>query len=134
MDNKERFNYTYSAKEREEIRSIREKYVTSTEKTEDKMAQLRRLDAAVTKKATSVSLAFGIIGTLIMGMGMSLVMTDIGENIGLVGIMAISGGVIIGVIGILFTCVAYPVYNYIIRTERKKIAPEIIRLTDELMK
>ncbi|MBQ3065228.1 MAG: hypothetical protein IJC98_03225, partial [Clostridia bacterium] len=77
MENKETFNYTYSAKEQEEIKAIRKKYV-APEETEDKMAQLRRLDAAVTQKAASVSLVCGVIGELSLGMGMSLAMTDIG--------------------------------------------------------
>lgn len=78
MENKERFHYIYSAKEQEEIKAIRKKYAPS-EETEDKMAQLRRLDAGVYSKATTVSLVVGIIGTLMMGLGMSLAMTDIGE-------------------------------------------------------
>ena len=135
MENKEKetFNYTYSAKEQEEIKAIRKKYAVQ-EKTEDKMEQLRRLDAAVTQKATSVSLVFGVIGALILGMGMSLAMTDIGKIIGLLGGMAMLIGILIGIIGIVLVSVAYPVYNYIIKKEREKIAPEIIRLTDELMK
>ena len=88
MENKESFSYTYSAKEQEEIMAIRKKYA-APEETEDKMALLRRLDAAVTKKATIISLVLGIIGALVMGTGMSLVMTDIGKMIGLVGAPAI---------------------------------------------
>jgi len=135
MENKEKetFNYTYSAKEQEEIKAIRKKYAVQ-EKTEDKMEQLRRLDAAVTQKATSVSLVFGVIGALILGMGMSLAMTDIGKIIGLLGGMAMLIGILIGIIGIVLVSVAYPIYNSIIKKEREKIAPEIIRLTDELMK
>lgn len=133
MENKESFNYTYSAKEQEEIKAIRRKYATP-EQTEDKMAQLRRLDAAVTQKATSVSLVFGVIGALILGIGMSLAMTDIGKMVGLVGGIAMLMGIVIGLVGIVLVCVAYPIYNGIIKKEREKIAPEIIRLTDELMK
>ena len=135
MENKEKetFNYTYSAKEQEEIKAIRKKYAVQ-EKTEDKMEQLRRLDAAVTQKATSVSLVFGVIGALILGMGMSLAMTDIGKMIGLLGGMAMLIGILIGMVGIVLVSVAYPIYNSIIKKEREKIAPEIIRLTDELMK
>ena len=133
MENKETFQYTYSAKAQEEIRAIRKKYAVP-EQTEDKMAQLRRLDASVTKKATSVSLVFGIIGALILGMGMSLAMTDIGRIMGLAGTMAMLAGIIIGIAGIVLVCVAYPVYNAIVKREREKIAPEIIRLTDELLK
>ena len=133
MENKESFNYTYSAKEQEELKAIRKKYVIS-EQTEDKMAQLRRLDTAVTQKATSVSLVFGIIGALILGMGMSLAMTDLGTMIGFTEGTAMLVGILIGIIGIVLVSVAYPLYNRIIKKEREKIAPEIIRLTDELMK
>jgi hypothetical protein len=133
MENKEAFNYTYSAKEQEEIKAIRKKYVTP-EKAEDKMAQLRRLDAAVTQKATVVSLVFGIIGALILGMGMSLAMTDIGKTIGLFGINALLAGSLIGIVGMVLVAVAYPLYNRILKKERERIAPEIIRLTNELMK
>ena len=122
MENKETFNYTYSAEQQEEIKRIREKYVP---KEADKMEQLRRLDAGVTEKSTAVSLAVGIIGALVLGVGMCccLVWTN----------MFILG-VIVGVIGIGAVLSAYPLYNYVTKKEREKIAPEIIRLTDELMK
>lgn len=131
MENKESFNYTYSAKEQEEIKAIRKKYVTP-EETEDKMAQLRRLDAGVYSKATTVSLIIGVIGTLIMGIGMSLILTDIGVMLGTV--LSIIIGVSLGIVGIILVCLAYPIYNHTLTKEREKIAPEIIRLTDELMK
>ncbi len=132
MENKDMFHYTYSAKEQEEIKAIRKKYA-APKQSEDKMAQLRRLDAAVTQKATSVSLVFGIIGALILGMGMSLAMTDIGNMIGLFGGTAMLVGIPVGIIGIVLVCAAYPIYNRIVKREREKIAPEIMRLTDELM-
>jgi len=128
---KETFNYTYSAKEQEEIKAIRKKYASS-EDTEDKMAQLRHLDATVTQKATTVSLVFGIIGALIMGIGMSLIMTDIGKMLGTT--LALIIGIVTGVIGIVLVSIAYPIYNRTLKKEREKIAPEILRLTDELMK
>jgi uncharacterized membrane protein YidH (DUF202 family) len=131
--NKETFSYTYSAKEQEEIKTIRKKYVEE-EQAEDKMSLLRRLDAAVTQKATTIALVFGVIGVLIMGIGMSLAMTEIGEMIGLLGSMSMLVGILIGIVGIILVCMAYPVYNRVIRKERKKIAPKIIKLTDELMK
>lgn len=68
MENKGTFNYTYSAKEQEEIQNIRKKY-EAPEKTEDKMERLRHLDAAVTQKATVVSLVFAVIGALLLGTG-----------------------------------------------------------------
>lgn len=132
-NNKDGFNYTYSAKERKEIKAIREKYF-ATEKSEDKMAQLRRLDHAVTKKATVVSLVFGVIGALIFGFGMSLFMSELGVALGLGESKNMLVGIPVGIVGIILVCVAYPIYNRIIKKEREKIAPEIIRLTDELMK
>lgn len=133
MENREKetFNYTYSAKEQEEIKAIRKKYA-APEETEDKMTQLRRLDAAVTQKATTASLVFGMIGALIMGIGMSLIMTDIGKMLGTT--LALMIGIGVGIIGIVLVCMAYPIYNRILKKEREKIAPEIIRLSDELMK
>lgn len=131
MENKESFEFTYSAKEQEEIKRIRKKYATPVEE-EDKMAQLRRLDAGVYSKATTAALVIGVIGALVMGLGMSLVMTDIGAALGT--ILAMIVGVGIGVIGIVLICLAYPMYTRTLKKEREKIAPEIIRLTDELMK
>lgn len=135
MDNrdKETFSYTYSAKEQAEIQKIRNKYEKPTAE-EDKMAQLRRLDASVHSKATAVSLALGIIGALIMGCGMNLIMTDIGAILGMPVTAAMLIGVPIGIVGIVLVCLAYPVYNRTVKKEREKIAPEIIRLADELMK
>ena len=133
MENKEIFNYTYSARDQEEIKAIRKKYV-APEQSEDKMAQLRRLDGAVTQQATVVSLVIGIIGSLVLGTGMSLAMTDIGKLFGLYGVMTMLIGSLIGFVGIVLVSAAYPIYNRIIKKERERIAPEIIRLTDELMK
>ena len=127
------FQYTYSAKEQAELKRIREKYTPSTE-TEDKMERLRRLDASVTQKAQVVALIFGIVGVLILGIGMSLCMSDFAEILGSHRDMAMVIGIPIGLVGSVLAALAYPMYNLIVKRERKKIAPEIIRLTDELMK
>lgn len=119
---------TYSAQQQEEVNRIRQKYVP---KTPDKMEQLRALDAFVEKKATAVSIAVGVIGTLILGIGMSLVMSDFGA---ILGSAAFIVGIIIGVVGIAVLGCAYPLYNRTLKKERAKIAPEILKLTDELMK
>ena len=136
MENKEgTFRFTYSAKEQEEIRRIRKKYQPEEEnKEEDKMLRLRRLDEGVTKKAAAISLIFGVLGTLIMGSSMSLVMTNLGEILGLRGMPGTVLAVVIGILGIVLICLAYPVYNKILKKEREKIAPEILRITEELMK
>lgn len=125
------FSYTYSAKEQEELKQIRQKYQP---KEESKMDRLRRLDSGITQKATMYSLIIGIMGALIMGAGMSLTMTNFGDSIGLTGTIGMIVGIIVGIIGIILVFFAYPVYNWIIKKEREKIAPEILRLTEELMK
>ena len=119
----ESFRFTYSAKEQEEIKKIREKYIP---KEENKMEQLRRLDQGVTRKGTSYSIMIGVIGSLLLGLGMSCIMVWQGSWF--------IPGIIIGVIGIAIVAAAYPVYNLVTKHEREKIAPEIIRLTDELIK
>lgn len=125
------FNYTYSAVEQDEIRKIREKYQP---KIEDDMSKLRKLDAEVTNKATISSLVIGIIGALIMGTGMSLVMTDLGMVFGLQGNINLVVGIIIGLVGLVFAGAAYPMYRKVLKREREKAAPEILRLTEELIK
>ena len=127
------FQYTYSAKEQAELKRIRDKYTAPTE-VEDKMARLRRLDASVTNTAQAVALVFGVIGTLILGFGMSLVMTELAESLGISGDAAMVMGIIVGIVGGILASLAYPIYNAIVKAKRKKLAPEIIRLTDELMK
>lgn len=119
----ENFKYTYSAKEQDEIKKIREKYLP---KQEDKMEQLRRLDRNATDKGTMKAIIVGVVGTLLLGLGMSC--TLVWQGIWFIP------GIIVGVIGIGIMSVAYPLYNYVVKKERQKIAPEVIRLTDELLK
>lgn len=136
MDNnqeKNGFTYIYSAGEQAELKRIRNKY-TAPNESEDKMARLRRLDASVTNTAQAVALVFGVIGTLILGFGMSLCMTDIGEILGFHSGLTMAMGVISGVVGGILASLAYPIYHAIVKAKRKKLAPEIIRLADELMK
>lgn len=110
---------------------IRAQYM---EKESTELDALRRLDASVTQTAQMVSLILGVIGTLILGFGMSLAMTDIAHTLGLHGNLAMVIGIVIGVVGGVLVGFAYPVYNAIVKAKCKKIAPEIIRLTYELMK
>lgn len=129
MDNREDgFTYTYSAAQQQEVENIRKKYLP---KEEDKMEQLRRLHYSATQKAQAASIAIGVIGALILGTGMSLVMTDLGL---LLGSLAMVMGILVGLAGLVLVAFAYPVYNYVLKKERERIAPEILRLTEELLK
>lgn len=131
MENKEGFNFTYSAAQQQEIELIRKKYLP---KEEDKMEQLRKLHAIPSQKAQARSLAVGIIGALVMGTGMSLAMTNLGEILGAYREISMLIGIVIGLAGMAMVALAYPVYNRVLKKQRARIAPEILRLTDELLK
>lgn len=131
MENREDFSFTYSAARQQEIENIRRKYLP---REEDKMDRLRKLHNGATQKARARSIALGIIGALILGVGMSLIMTDLGQILGLYGVMPMLAGVVTGVAGLILVALAYPVYNRVLKKERQRIAPEILRLADELMK
>ena len=122
------FEYTYSAQRQQEVEEIRKAYLP---KEEDKMEQLRQLHSIPTQKAQSASIAVGVIGALILGTGMSLCMTELGATL---GNLAMIMGVIIGLAGIILVALAYPIYNRTLKKERERIASEILRMTDELLK
>lgn len=128
MENKEGFSFTYSAQQQKEIEAIRNKYLP---KEADKMEQLRKLHAVPTQKAQAASIAIGVIGALIMGTGMSFAMTDLGAVLG--GFTMVLG-IVVGIIGMVLVALAYPIYNRVLQKQRKIIAPEILRLSDELLK
>ena len=128
MENNHSFEYTYSAEQQKEVEAIRKKYLP---KEEDKMEQLRKLHNSATQKAQAASIAIGVIGALILGTGMSLCMTELGA---VLGHFAIVLGIIVGVAGMILVALAYPVYNHVLKKERERIAPEILRLSEELLK
>lgn len=122
MENKNNnfFTYSYSAKQQNKINEIRNKYIP---KETNKIDLILKLDNQVTQKATAYSLIIGIIGTLTFGIGMSCCMV---WNKILIGI-------IIGILGIILISISYPVYNFTLKKERKRIAPQILKLTDEVL-
>ena len=98
------------------------KYTPPTQ-SEDKMTRLRRRDASVTNTASVVALVFGVIGILVLGFGMSLIMTDISSILGSYKDMAMVIGIATGICGGALASLAYPIYNVIVKAKRKKIAP-----------
>ena len=122
-ENKETFEYTYSAKQQAEIEQIRKKYLP---KEEDKMEQLRKLDRDATKPGTICSIAVGVVGCLVFGFGMSCVMVW-SDSLMILGI-------VVGIIGMIMMGMAYPVYVKITKKQREKLAPQILALTEELSK
>ena len=124
MENKkEIFEYTYSAKNQEEIEKIRKKYMP---KEQDKMELLRKMDRDVTKPGTMWSLMLGIIGCLLLGIGMCCTMVWADSFFVL--------GIIVGIIGMVVMGMAYPVFVKVTKRQREKLAPQILALTEELRK
>ena len=131
MENKETsFRYTYSAKEQAEVEGIRKKYLPQEE---NKLERLRKLHNSATQKAQTWAIVLGVIGALILGSGMSLIMTDLAVSLGIAAGAAMVLGVILGLVGLIMVALAYPVYDRVLKKERARIAPEILRLTDELL-
>lgn len=111
------------------VQKIRTQY---TEKENTQLDALKKLDAKVKKPANVFAYVFGSIAAIIMGSGMSLVMTDIGETLGIANPMVY--GIIIGIIGMLMAIINYPVYKKFLASRRKKYAKEVIALSDSIMK
>ena len=110
------------------VQKIRSQY---TEKESTELDALRKLDGKVKRPANVFAYVFGSIGAIIMGSGMSLVMTDIGEVIGVTDSMTI--GIVIGVAGMFMAIINYPIYKRIMTSRRKKYADEIVQLSDKII-
>ena len=111
------------------VQQIRDQY---TEKKTTALDELKALDRKVKKPAIVVALILGVLGFLIMGSGMSLVMTDLGQILGIYEPMV--PGIIVGVVGMLLLALTWPVCKGILNRRRRKYADRIIAMSNELMK
>lgn len=117
----ENFHYSYSAEKQNEIEAIRKKYLPREEQ-EDKLEQLRRLDAGVTTPGTIAAMALGIVSALVFGVGMCCFL--VWNRFALGALLCM-----VGVVGML----AAPwLYRRLVEKRKQQIAPEILRLTEEL--
>ena len=112
---------TYSAEDQKELDAIRAKYASHTEGQTTKLEQIRKLDARVESRALITGLSTGIVSTLVMGGGMSLTLA-LGHPV---------IGILVGVIGLAGMVAAWPVYQRVLKKEREKAAPDILRLSEE---
>lgn len=110
------------------VQKIRTQY---TEKEATQLDELKALDAEVKYPANVFAYTFGSVGAIIMGTGMSLVMTDIGARMGNTEAMVI--GSIVGVVGMVMAIVNYPIYKNILSSRRKKYADKIMELSDKIL-
>ncbi len=122
-EQKENFSYTYSARQQEEILAIRQKYLSPAE---DKMEQLRRLDRKTHLPGVIAAIAVRLIGILAFGVGLCCVTIESWE-------MYFIQGVFLGIVGLLLMIAAIPLHHSITNYMRKKMAAEVLAITDELL-
>lgn len=122
---KNKFKYTYSAptkSEREQIEDIRRDYLQKSEQ-ETKLETLKKLDSKVKNIPTLWGLSVGIIGTLIFGLGLTMILE---WNI-------IVWGVLVSAIGLVPVALAYPVFKKIKTKTTNKYKDEILNISNELL-
>ncbi len=110
---------------------IRTQYV---EQQVSEVDALRRLDAKVKRPAAIFAYTFGSIGAIVLGTGMSLVMTDLPSAIGWQLQQPMIPGIAIGLIGLAATIATYPCYRRILRARKKKYADRILTLSDSILR
>lgn len=110
------------------VQHIRTQY---TEKQHTELDELKELDAKVKRPANVFAYTFGSIGAIIMGAGMSLIMTDIGSTIGMEKTMA--PGIAVGVAGMAMALANYPIHKGILNARKKKYAGQILALSEKIM-
>ena len=107
---------------------IRTQYM---EKTPSELDALRELDAKVKRPANVFAYIFGSISAIIMGAGMSLVMTDIGAAVGMDSAMV--PGIVIGIVGMAMAIVNHPIYRRILNKRKKKYGSEILAISEKII-
>jgi len=111
------------------VQKIRTQY---TEKQHTELDELKALDARVKRPANVFAYTYGSLGAVVMGAGMSLVMTEIGMILGLASTMV--PGIAVGVVGMGMALSTYPIYKKVLNARKRKYAPEILKLSEKLMK
>ena len=117
------FNYNYSATRNKEVESIRRKYMPHEE---SKLERLKKLDLRVQMAGTIESLCFGIVGVLVFGIGMCFFLDVFAGAAWLTALLM--------VLGTVMMIPAYPIYRKIAKRTKKELTPEILRLSEEIMK
>ena len=121
--NEVKVGLSYDADTQKQMEAIRAKYVKSdaAETQESALTQMRRLDARVESKVQIISLAVGIVAALLLGTGMSAMLVWSQPFV----------GIAVGILGLAGVIAAFPIYQRVLKKEREKIAPEIVRLSEQ---
>lgn len=132
-NNNNGFSYTYSAGEQAELRRLREKYLPhATDSVESDMERLHRLDRRASRRAQIAALTVGVLGTLLLGLGMSLIMTELAAVLGLPTAAVLPAGIGIGLLGGVIASLAYPLHQLVLRREMGRSRDEILAIIDTL--
>ena len=107
---------------------IRDQYV---EKKPTELDELKNLDAEVKRPANAFAYAFGSLSAIVMGTGMSLVMTDVGSVIGLKKTKGV--GVVMGIAGMAMAIANYPIHKSILENRKREYAGRILDLSDKIL-
>lgn len=111
-----------------EAARIRARYV---EKERTELDELKELDKRVTRPLSIFSYVLGSIGAIVMGAGMSLVMTDIGNTAGIPAAMAV--GIAVGIVGLAISVINYPLYKMLLEKRKQKYSSEILSISEKLI-
>lgn len=122
MTNENFFQYTYSAKENQEVLAIRKKYMPHEE---TKLEELKRLDHLVQNSGVMEALIVGVGGCLIFGVGMCFGLGVFGSTTW--------PAVIFGLVGVVGMIFAYPVNRKCYNKVKSQHLPRILELTAELI-
>lgn len=109
------------------VQKIRTQYI---EKTHTELDELKALDTKVKRPANVFAGIFGTVSALVMGSGMSMTMTDVGQVPNIPNPMVV--GIIIGLVGMGMAVLTYPIYKRILNSRRKKYASQIMNLSDRI--
>ncbi len=93
-----------------------------------KAVALKKLDNRAKAPARIFAYTFGVIMTLLLGVGMCLSLNIIGDG----GTMFMTLGIIAGIIGIAGVSVNYVIYKRILDSSKKKYATDIITLAEQI--
>ena len=117
------FIYNYSAARNKEVESIRRKYMPHEE---SKLERLKKLDLRVQMAGTVEGLCFGIVGALVFGLGMCFFLDVFAGAAWLAALLM--------VLGTVMMIPAYPIYRRIAKRSKAELTPEILRLSEEIIK
>ena len=111
------------------VEKIRSQYM---QEQHTELDALKALDARVKRPARVFGYVYGTAGAIVMGAGMSLVMTDIGAVLGLED--SLVPGINLGVVGLGMALTTWPIYKKLLASRKKKYASRIMALSERIVK